>query len=149
MSTLEFNEALIGLENNLTSFAMSFTRNHEDAKDLTQETMLKAITYRNYYTPQTNFKAWVFTIMRNLFINQYRRKVKSGAIFDHSKESFLVSNTPSHEESAIEITHKIHQEGSSVVSTLPYEIAEQKGVEATVLARNNGFPLNVKLEPAT
>lgn len=53
------------------------------------------------------------------------------------------------EESAIEITHKIHQEGSSVVSTLPYEIAEQKGVEATVLARNNGFPLNVKLEPAT
>ena len=53
------------------------------------------------------------------------------------------------EESAIEITHKIHEEGSSVVSTLPYEIAEQKGVEATLLARNNGFPLNVKLEPAT
>ena len=52
------------------------------------------------------------------------------------------------EESAIEITHKIHQDGSSVVSTLPYEIAEQKGVEATMLARNNGFPLNVKLEPA-
>lgn len=52
------------------------------------------------------------------------------------------------EETAIEITHRIHQEGSSVVSTLPYEIAEQKGVEATVLARNNGFPLNVKLEPA-
>jgi ATP-dependent Clp protease adapter protein ClpS len=44
---------------------------------------------------------------------------------------------------------KIHEEGSSVVSTLPYEIAEQKGVEATLLARNNGFPLNVKLEPAT
>jgi len=39
MSTLEFNEALVGLENNLTSFAMSFTRNQEDAKDLTQETM--------------------------------------------------------------------------------------------------------------
>ena len=69
MSTIEFNEALIGLENNLQSFALSFTRNREDARDLTQETMLKAITYRNYYTPQTNFKAWVFTIMRNLFIN--------------------------------------------------------------------------------
>ena len=53
------------------------------------------------------------------------------------------------EETATEITLKIHQEGSSVVSTLPYEIAEQKGVEATLLARNNGFPLNVKLEPAT
>jgi len=52
------------------------------------------------------------------------------------------------EETATQITQKIHEEGSSVVSTLPYEIAEQKGVEATLLARNNGFPLNVKLEPA-
>jgi ATP-dependent Clp protease adaptor protein ClpS len=52
-------------------------------------------------------------------------------------------------ETAMEITIRIHDEGSSVVSTLPYEIAEQKGVEATLLARNNGFPLNVKLEPAT
>ena len=52
------------------------------------------------------------------------------------------------DESAYEITMKIHEDGSSVVSTLPYEIAEQKGVEATLMARNNGFPLNVKLEPA-
>jgi len=52
------------------------------------------------------------------------------------------------EETAYELTMKIHEDGSSVVSTLPYEIAEQKGVEATLLARNNGFPLNVKLEPA-
>jgi len=52
------------------------------------------------------------------------------------------------EETALELTHRIHEEGSSVVSTLPYEIAEQKGVEATMLARNNGFPLNIKLEPA-
>ena len=51
-------------------------------------------------------------------------------------------------ESALEVTQRIHEEGSSVVSTLPYEIAEQKGVEATLMARNNGFPLNVKLEPA-
>jgi ATP-dependent Clp protease adaptor protein ClpS len=52
------------------------------------------------------------------------------------------------DESAMAITQKIHEEGSSVVSTLPYEIAEQKGVEATILARNHGFPLSVKLEPA-
>lgn len=52
------------------------------------------------------------------------------------------------EETAYDLTMKIHEEGSSVVSTLPYEIAEQKGVEATLLARNNGFPLAIKLEPA-
>jgi ATP-dependent Clp protease adaptor protein ClpS len=61
----------------------------------------------------------------------------------------LKNNFHHTEETAHKITLKIHQEGSSVVSTLPYEIAEQKGVEATLLARNNGFPLNVKLEPAT
>ena len=92
MSTLEFNDALIGIENNLKSFALSFTRNKEDASDLTQETMLKAIVYRNYYTPQTNFKAWVFTIMRNIFINQYRRQVKSRSIFDSSKVLETISN---------------------------------------------------------
>ena len=62
MSTLEFNDTLIRLENNLISFAKSFTRNEEDARDLTQETMLKALVYRNYYTPQTNFKAWVLLL---------------------------------------------------------------------------------------
>lgn len=48
---------------------------------------------------------------------------------------------------AEEMTAKIHTEGSGIVATLPYEMAEQKGVEVTLLARNNGFPLVVKLEP--
>lgn len=48
---------------------------------------------------------------------------------------------------AEEITLKIHEEGSGIVATLPFEMAEQKGVEVTLLARNNGFPLVVKLEP--
>lgn len=52
------------------------------------------------------------------------------------------------EESAHDITMKIHEQGSAVVATLPYEIAEQKGVEITLLARNNGYPLAVKLEAA-
>lgn len=98
MSTLEFNDTLIRLENNLISFAKSFTRNEEDARDLTQETMLKALVYRNYYTPQTNFKAWVFTIMRNVFINQYRRKSKSNTMFDNSKDLYLLSNSVSNHE---------------------------------------------------
>jgi ATP-dependent Clp protease adaptor protein ClpS len=48
---------------------------------------------------------------------------------------------------ADEMTMKIHTEGSAVVATMPYEMAEQKGVEVSMLARNNGFPLVVKLEP--
>lgn len=57
-------------------------------------------------------------------------------VFSHSKDN------------AMEITSTIHEDGSAVVATLPYELAEQKGVEATVLARNNGFPLLIRLEPA-
>lgn len=49
-------------------------------------------------------------------------------------------------DQAEEITHKIHQEGSAVVAILPYEIAEQKGIEVSVMAKRNGFPLVVKLE---
>ena len=48
---------------------------------------------------------------------------------------------------ADEMAQQIHEDGSGVVATLPYEMAEQKGVEVTLLARNNGFPLVVKLEP--
>jgi ATP-dependent Clp protease adaptor protein ClpS len=51
------------------------------------------------------------------------------------------------EESADAMTIRIHQEGAGVVAVYPFEIAEQKGIEVTVLARNNGFPLQVKLEP--
>jgi RNA polymerase sigma-70 factor (ECF subfamily) len=102
MSTLEFNEALIQLQPNLHSFAFSFTRNSDDAQDLTQETLLKAITYRNHFTPQTNFRAWVFTIMRNLFINQYRRKSRSGQVFDNSKEMFLLTNNPDPSQNPID-----------------------------------------------
>ncbi len=121
MSTIEFNEALIGMESNLHSFALNFTRNNEDAKDLTQETMLKAITYRNYYTPQTNFRAWVFTIMRNIFINQYRRKVKSGTIFDNSKDLYLL-NTADSENSAVHLLTE--KEVHSKINSLEKEYKE-------------------------
>jgi ATP-dependent Clp protease adaptor protein ClpS len=57
------------------------------------------------------------------------------------KSIFDYSNTD-----ALAITHQIHEEGAAVVAVLPYEMAEQKGVEVTVLARNNGFPLQVKVE---
>ena len=50
------------------------------------------------------------------------------------------------EEVATELCMKVHEEGMAIVATLPYEMAEQKGIEATVLARNNGFPLMVRLE---
>lgn len=51
------------------------------------------------------------------------------------------------DEAALDLARLIHTNGSAIVAVLPYELAEQKGVEVTMLARNNGFPLQVKLEP--
>ena len=64
---------------------------------------------------------------------------------------FVVSSLMEHfnytEESATQITMDIHESGSAVVAVLPYEIAEQKGIEITVSARTAGYPLQIKLEP--
>lgn len=92
MSTLEFNNTLINLQQNLRLFALSFTKNEENADDLVQETNLRAFRYRNQYKAQTNFKAWVFTIMRNQFINEYRKKSRRKTVFDASEDSFILNN---------------------------------------------------------
>ena len=61
----------------------------------------------------------------------------------------LVDSFNYNEQTAEQITMDIHEVGSAVVAVLPYEIAEQKGIEVTVQARNNNYPLQIKLEPET
>ena len=50
-------------------------------------------------------------------------------------------------QTAVQITEDIHNAGSAVVAVLPYEVAEQKGIEVTVSARSQSYPLQIKLEP--
>jgi RNA polymerase sigma factor (sigma-70 family) len=76
MTAADFNRLVIKHENQLRPFAISLTRNPEDARDLYQETMLRALVNRDRYQFGTNLKAWLFTIMRNIFINNYRRRKK-------------------------------------------------------------------------
>ena len=88
MTQVQFNNALLGLSNKLHYYALSLTSNPERADDLLQETFLKALTYRDKFTQNTNFKAWIYTIMRNTFINDYRRNVKTKSTFDSSNNDF-------------------------------------------------------------
>ena len=76
MSTVEFNEILLGNADFLKPFAINLTRDNEAANDLYQETLYKALANHDKYSTGTNIKAWLFTIMRNIFINDYRRKAK-------------------------------------------------------------------------
>ena len=74
MDQILFNDRLEGLRIDLSKQARSLTRNGEDAKDLVQETIFKALKYREKYHDDINFGGWVFTIMRNTFLNQENRK---------------------------------------------------------------------------
>ena len=91
MTAIEFNHQLISLEDKLGRFALSLTSNRDDAKDLLQETMLKAITYRDQFVQYTNLKAWAYTIMKNTFINNYRRNVRQNTAFDNTKDLFFLN----------------------------------------------------------
>ncbi|MDA9820379.1 RNA polymerase sigma factor [Salibacteraceae bacterium] len=92
MSTIEFNQAMLSFRQTLEYFALSLTKNHEDAQDLLQETFLKAIRNRHRFLEQTNLKAWLYTIMKNTFINNYRRKIRSNTIVDQSQELYLINS---------------------------------------------------------
>lgn len=74
MTTYEFNNRCNRLEGLLFAFAMKLTSNREDAKDLYQETIMRAFANKDRFTMGTNFKAWITTIMRNCFINEYRKR---------------------------------------------------------------------------
>lgn len=77
MTAIEFNTRIMSEKSSLKNFALSLTRNSDDALDLLQDTYVKAITYREKFEDSTNLKAWLFTIMKNTFINAYRRNVKT------------------------------------------------------------------------
>lgn len=89
MSTHEFNSMVLQNADGLKPFAITLTRDHESAKDLCQETLCKAFTYRDKYEPGTNIKAWLFTIMRNIFINDYRRNTRKKTVMEAVRQSVV------------------------------------------------------------
>lgn len=93
MNGIEFNSRLAQMSMMLNGFAYNLTQNIEDAKDLYQETAYRAITNREKFLPGTNFKAWMFTIMKNIFINNYRKRVKANTIFDATDNQYYINST--------------------------------------------------------
>ncbi len=83
-----FINKLLGLQSNLMSFAYQLTSNREAAEDLVQDTTLKVLDNEEKYVDNVNFKGWVLTIMRNIFINNYRRQVRSATIIDTTEDMF-------------------------------------------------------------
>jgi len=116
MAPIEFHKQLVNLETSLEKFAHRLTSEKADAKDLLQETYLKVLSNQDKYVNHVNFKAWTFTIMKNTFINNYRRKVRQKTQSDQSDDLLLINRTkatgsddPDAAYGELEITQNIEQ----------------------------------------
>lgn len=88
MTVLEYRIKLIDLTECLTRLAFRLTSDKDDAKDLVQETFFKSLKYCDKFVDESNFKAWTSTIMKNTFINNYRKGVLQTIYRDQSKDFF-------------------------------------------------------------
>lgn len=92
MSQSEFYAQFDKMTSMLQAFAYNLTKNREEAKDLYQETAFRAMTNRDKFRLGTNLKAWLFTIMKNIFINNYRKKMKANTIMDNTDNLYFLNS---------------------------------------------------------
>ncbi len=140
-----FKESLMELQTKMLSFAYTLTSNRDDAYDLMQDTTLKALTNEKKYAKNVNFKGWVFTIMRNIFINGYRRKARSGVVYeitDAPARIDLVQDSSGETPECIYYVNEITQ----AVNSFPEEYRRPfamhiAGYKYSEIAENMGLPL--------
>ena len=120
MRTVDFTQNLLGMQSELHRFAMKLTADKEEADDLLQETSLKALDNEDKYTPDTNFKGWMYTIMRNIFINNYRKTVRDQTFVDQTENLYHL-NLP--QDSGFDSTEGNYdlKEIRRIVNSLPKE----------------------------
>ncbi len=87
-ATSSIQQQLLALQDNMLNFAYILTSDREEAKDLLQDTTLKVLDNKDKFTDNVNFKGWVFTIMRNIFINNYRRITRNQTVVDRSEDLY-------------------------------------------------------------
>ena len=116
MASAKFQNNLMSLQSNLLNFAYMLTSNRDDAYDLLQATTLKALDNEDKYADNTNFKGWVFTIMRYIFINNYRRAGRAATVVDTTENLYHLNlsqdsglETPEGSFGAGEITDAINE----------------------------------------
>lgn len=86
MTAIQFHKKILNIQRNMYNFAMMLTANRYDAEDLLQETILRVLDNQDKYVDNVNFKGWVLTIMRNIFINNYRKELRSQVIIDQTDD---------------------------------------------------------------
>lgn len=93
MNVLQFQEKLLGLQENMMNFALMLTANKDDAQDLLQDTTLKVLNNQEKFVDNINFKGWVLTVMRNIFINNYHKVIRSQTVIDSEIDLYNLNIT--------------------------------------------------------
>jgi len=145
MSTKEFTNQVLDLKQPLNYFALQLTNNHQDAEDLLQDTFTKAIAYQSKFKEKTNLKAWLYTIMKNTFINNYRRAVKANTIFDNTEDSYYLNSSKGNEGSNPQSVLSIKEMWSAVEELeddyrIPF-ISHYKGFKYKEIAEELDLPI--------
>lgn len=109
MRTANFAQNLLSLQPELLNFAYKLTADHEEANDLLQETSLKALDNEDRYTDETNFKGWIYTIMRNIFINNYRKTLRDQTYVDTTDNQYFLNQGIDIEVDSTEVTYDLKE----------------------------------------
>ncbi|MBS5550758.1 MAG: RNA polymerase sigma factor [Bacteroides sp.] len=120
MRTATFAQNLLNVQTELLNFAYKLTSDREDANDLLQETSLKALDNEEKYTAETNFKGWIYTIMRNIFINNYRKTLRDQTYVDQTDNLFYLNQNIDIETDSTEGSYDL-KEMRRIVNALPKE----------------------------
>ena len=120
MTTASFTQNLLNVQADLRNFAFKLTADYEDANDLLQETTLKALDNEDKYTDETNFRGWMYTIMRNLFINNYRKTVRDQTYVDRTDNQYYLNSGVDVEGDSTEGAYDA-KEMRRIVNSLPKE----------------------------
>lgn len=91
MSKSEFGTVILSHESFLLQLAMKLTRSSEDSNDLLQETYFKALKNQSKFQEGTNIKGWLYTIMKNTFINAYRKRKNQNTFVDETDNKYFLN----------------------------------------------------------
>jgi RNA polymerase sigma-70 factor (ECF subfamily) len=148
MSIKTINDKINNIDSALRAFSMKLTGNKVDADDLFQDTALRIMANSDKYKDGTNFKAWAITIMRNIFINNYRKKVRRGVMLDQTDNNYFINSGTKVVRNEGE-SNATYKEMLQMVSSLPEEFKEPfwlafKGFKYDEIAEKLDAPLKVE-----
>lgn len=121
MKKIDFTQGIVDMERELYRFAYKLTSDHDSASDLVQDCILQALNNLEKFTYADNLKGWMYTIMRNIFISNYRRMVREMSIIDKTYTVYQQSLIEDEDGDRFELSYDIKQL-YRVVHAVPEEL---------------------------